>query len=58
MSFMITGGCLLQMYDLYSRERIDTKADVWVSPVILCNLEGVCFDQMQHRNVLASLPLK
>lgn len=22
---------LLQMYDLYSRERIDTKADIWVS---------------------------
>ena len=27
----ITGACLLQMYDLYSRERIDTKADIWVS---------------------------
>ena len=29
----MTASCVLQMYDLYSRERIDTKADIWVSPV-------------------------
>ena len=38
-------GCFLQMYDLYTRERIDTKADIWVSLLlqrhspVQCNTE-------------------
>lgn len=33
LKYHVTCSSLLQMYDLYSRERIDTKADVWVSSV-------------------------
>ncbi len=30
------------MYDLYSRERIDTKADVWVSSAVAAVSMAIC----------------